>query len=168
MTMHSGAAADGLSEAEAARRLTEGGPNAVPRTRPILLHQRILAQLRDPMILLLLVAGCVTTATDDVTDTIIIGVVVVLNTALGVLQEWRADRAILALDRIAAPWAAVVREGGRRRIPAVEVVAGDLLVLEAGDVVAADGVLVEVHALQIDESAITGESAPASVSPVLR
>jgi Ca2+-transporting ATPase len=154
------AGVDGLSEDEAARRLAEDGPNTVPRSRPPRLHTRVLAQLRDPMILLLLVAGCVTVATDDVTDTVIIAAVVVLNTALGVLQEWRADRAIRALDRLAAPWAAVLRQGRRRRVAAGDVVAGDLLVLEAGDVVAADGVVVEAHALQVDESAITGESVP--------
>jgi P-type Ca2+ transporter type 2C len=150
----------GLSEDEAARRLAAYGPNTVPRARPPRLHVRVLGQLRDPMILLLLVAGCVTVATDDIPDTVIIGVVVVLNTALGVLQEWRADRAIRALDRLAAPWAAVLREGRRRRVAAGLVVAGDLLVLEAGDVVAADGDLVEAYALQVDESAISGESVP--------
>lgn len=151
---------NGLSEDEAARRLCANGLNAIPQPRPPRLHRRVMSQLRDPMILLLLVAGCVTIATDDIIDTVIIGAVVVLNTALGVLQEWRADRAIRALDRLAAPWAAVLREGIRRRIAAEEVVPGDLLVIEAGDVVAADGVLTEAHTLQVDESAITGESVP--------
>jgi Ca2+-transporting ATPase len=155
----------GLTDVEAARRLAEDGPNTVPRSRPPRLHERVLSQLRDPMILLLLVAGCVTFATNDVTDTVIIGAVVVLNTALGVLQEWRADRAIRALDRLAAPWAAVLRQGRRRRVAAGDVVAGDLLVLEAGDVVAADAVLVETHAAQVDESAITGESVPRELVP---
>jgi Ca2+-transporting ATPase len=159
------AAGSGLTDAEATRRLEEVGPNLIPRARPPQLVQRVLAQLRDPMILLLVVAGGVTTLTHDLTDTAIIAGVIVLNTTLGVVQEWRADRAVRALDRLAAPWAAVRRAGTRRRVPAPDVVPGDLLVVEAGDIVAADATLVEAHTLQVDEAAITGESVPRECSP---
>ena len=160
-----GGAYSGLTDAEAARRLQELGPNTIPQARPPHLVQRVLAQLRDPMILLLMVAGVVTTLTHDLTDTAIIAAVVLLNTTLGVVQEWRADRAVRALDRLAAPWAAVRRGGVRRRAPARDVVPGDLLVVEAGDIVAADATLVEAHTLQVDEAAITGESVPRECAP---
>ena len=112
------------------------------------------------MVALLLAAGLVTTWTGDIPDTVIIALVVVLNTALGVVQEWRAQRAVEALDQLAAPWAHVVRDGRTVRVPAASVVPGDLLVLEAGDVVAADGDLVEAHSVQLEESALTGEALP--------
>lgn len=127
--------------------------------------RRVLRQLRDPMIALLLAAGMVTALTGDGPDTVIIALVVVLNTALGVAQEWRAERAVKALDRLTAPWARVVRDGRTIRVPSASVVPGDLLVLEAGDIVAADGELVEAHSLQIDESALTGESLPQTRQP---
>ncbi|QNN51876.1 cation-translocating P-type ATPase [Nocardioides mesophilus] len=150
----------GLSVDEARRLLEEHGPNRIPRSRPPRMLGRVLMQLRDPMLLLLLAAGVFTTLTGDVPDTLVIGLVVVLNTVLGVVQEWRAERAIAALDRLAAPWAVVIRDGAPTRLSAEDVVPGDLLVLGAGDVVAADGELVEAHRLQLDESAITGESEP--------
>ena len=112
------------------------------------------------MLVLLMVAGLVTALTHDVSDGIIIAAVVVLNTTLGVVQEVRADRAVQELDRLAAPVATVLRDGNRSQVAAREVVAGDLLALDAGDIVAADGLLREAHALQVDESAITGESLP--------
>jgi Ca2+-transporting ATPase len=149
-----------LTELEAARRLREHGPNLSPQPPPRSLATRVLEQLRDPMILLLLVAGTVTTLTGDHPDTAIIAAVVVLNTTLGVLQERRAEQAMRALDRLAAPFAVVHRDGTSRRVPAAEVVPGDLVLLGAGDVVPADATLVEAHGLELDESAITGESLP--------
>ncbi len=160
MSLSTGTADAGLDPAEAARRLEEHGPNALPEAAPPRVLSRVLAQLRDPMIVLLLVAGAVTTLTGDVADTVIIVAVVLMNTTLGVLQERRAEQAIRALDSLAAPWAVVLRAGARTRVPAREVVPGDTLALVAGDVVAADGVLGSAHSLQVDESAITGESLP--------
>ncbi len=150
----------GLTTAEASRLRAVHGPNALPRARPPRLVVRVVAQLRDPMLLLLLVVGAFTTLTHDLTDTVIIAAVILLNTTLGLVQERRAHRAILALDDLAAPWAVVLRDGSPARIPAPEVVPGDALSLKAGDVVAADALVLESHALQLDESAITGESMP--------
>ena len=158
-------AALGLTSQEAAALLREHGENTVPRPRPPRWWSRVLRQLRDPMIALLLAAAAVTVATGDVTDTVIIAVVVVLNTALGVAQEWRAERAVRALDRLAAPWARVRRDGLTARVPASSVVPGDLLLLEAGDVVGADGDVVDAVMLQVDESALTGESLPRACGP---
>jgi P-type Ca2+ transporter type 2C len=120
----------------------------------------VLDQVRDPMILLLLGALVVTSTIGDYTDSVIIAAVVVLNTSIGVFQEVRAEQAIAALGRMAAPVAHVFRDGVLAQVPAAEVVPGDALRLEAGDVVPADANLLEAFALQVDESAMTGESVP--------
>jgi P-type Ca2+ transporter type 2C len=112
------------------------------------------------MILLLLGALVVTSTIGDYTDSAIIAAVVVLNTSIGVFQEVRAEQAIAALGRMAAPVAHVFRDGALAQVPATEVVPGDVLRLEAGDVVPADADLLEAFALQVDESAMTGESVP--------
>ncbi|WP_183098929.1 cation-translocating P-type ATPase [Nocardioides pelophilus] len=151
---------NGLTAEEAARRLEESGPNRAPRPRPRRLSSRIMTQLRDPMILLLMGALVVVVGLGDVTDAFIIAAVIVLNTTIGVVQEIRAANAIAALDRLSAPHAIVVRDGRMQRIASEEVVPGDLVRLEAGDVVPADGTLVEAFALQLDEAAMTGESVP--------
>ncbi|WP_158293130.1 MULTISPECIES: HAD-IC family P-type ATPase, partial [Kribbella] len=121
---------------------------------------RIVAQLKDPMILLLLGAAVLTATLRDFTDLTVILVVVTLNTAVGVIQELRAEHALAALRRLAAPQARVVRSGRTRMIVAAELVPGDLVLLEAGDIVPADLQLLEAVRLQADEAALTGESVP--------
>ncbi len=155
----------GLTSDEARTRLREQGPNEVPRPRGVSVAVRVARQLRDPMLLLLMAAGLATAVTGDVPDTVIIAVVISVNTALGVLQEWRAARAVDALDSLRAPWASVARDGRPARVRAAEVVVGDLLLLAAGDVVPADARVLEAHLLHVDESAITGESLPRTLSP---
>ncbi len=150
----------GLSSAEAARRLEEHGPNTLPTRPPRGVLSRVLGQLRDPMILLLLAAAAVTTAIGDVSDTVVIALVIVLNSAIGVVQEVRADHAISELDRLAAPVARVLRDGVLVERPGADVVVDDLVSLDAGDVVPADLLVVESHDLQVDEAAMTGESQP--------
>src|SRR5690606_1082745 len=105
-------------------------------------------------------AAALTLATGDWTDMAVILLVVVVNTAVGVGQEIRADRAISALSELTAPTARVVRDGTQLQVPAADVVVGDLLVLAEGDIVAADAAVVEAAALTVDESALTGESVP--------
>src|SRR5204862_3841688 len=147
--------------ADAARRARErDGANEVPEPRPPGLAFRIGRQLTDPLVLLLLAAAAVTTALRDVPDTAVIVLVIVVNTAVGVAQEVRADRAVGALRRLGAPTARVVRDGVERVLPAAELVRGDLVVLTAGDVVPADVRLTEAHRVRVDESALTGESVP--------
>ncbi|WP_225914927.1 cation-translocating P-type ATPase [Nocardioides jiangsuensis] len=150
----------GLTTAQAAAGLAEHGPNEPPEAPPRGWFRRVLEQLRDPMIMLLLGALVVTVALGDYTDATIIGIVVVLNTSIGVFQEVRAERAIAALGRMAAPQAHVYRDGRLVVVPAGEVVPGDLLRLEAGDIVPADADVVEAFSMQVDESAMTGESVP--------
>ncbi|SCL34006.1 Ca2+-transporting ATPase [Micromonospora nigra] len=150
----------GLSSAEAAARLRTDGPNAAAPPPRRHLATRVLRQLTDPLVALLLAAAVVTTALRDYPDTAVIVLVVLVNTAIGVVQEVRADRAIAALDQLAAPTARVVRDGQDVVLPAAELVRGDLVRVEAGDVVPADLRLTEASRLHLDESALTGESVP--------
>nr|WP_308129420.1 cation-transporting P-type ATPase [Actinoplanes polyasparticus] len=148
----------GLTTAEATERLVTDGPNMVAPPAPRRLAGRIGRQLADPLVALLLAAAVVTTILGDVPDTAVIVLVVTINTLIGVLQEIRADAAIAALDRLAAPTARVVRDGHDVVLPAAELVRDDLVRLEAGDVVPADLRLTEVQRAAFDESALTGES----------
>lgn len=153
-------AARGLSSAEAAVLLAAHGPNELPRARQAPAWQMVAGQLRDPLVLVLLVAAGLTLATGDWTDAGVIALVIAVNTTAGVTQEVKAGHAIAALSDLTAPEARVVRDGGQRVIPAAEVVAGDLLVLAEGDIVPADATVTEAAALLVDESALTGESVP--------
>jgi Ca2+-transporting ATPase len=148
----------GLSSHEAALRLGRDGPNALPPGRRVRLWQRVLVQLRDPLVAVLLVAAALTIGTGDWTDTGVILLVIVVNTSVGVAQEVKADQAIAALDAMTAPHARVVRDGAQLEIASAEVVVGDLLVLGEGEIVPADAVVVQAAALLLDESALTGES----------
>ncbi|MFR9675253.1 cation-translocating P-type ATPase [Streptomyces sp. TR06-5] len=150
----------GLSEAEASLRLSAHGPNVVTTARHTPVWRRLLQQLRDPLILVLLVAAALTLATRDYSDALVIAFVVVVNTAVGVAQEVRAERAITALRSLSAPTARVMRDGTARSVPSAEVVSGDVVVLAEGDIVPADGSLVDAAALLVDESSVTGESVP--------
>jgi Ca2+-transporting ATPase len=151
---------EGLTDAEAALRLTEAGPNVVAERRRLSAGSSILAQLRDPLICVLLAAAALTAVTGDLTDAAVIGLVVFVNTTVGVAQELRADRAVAALSALTAPKARVRREGAEREVAAPDIVPGDVLVLSEGDIVPADATLLEAHALLVDEAALTGESVP--------
>ncbi|BCJ75212.1 ATPase [Catellatospora sp. IY07-71] len=152
----------GLSRTEAAARLAAEGPNEVARPHPPRLGRRIVAQLTDPLVSLLLAAAAVTTVLGDWADTAIIVLVVCLNTAIGVAQQVRADRAVAALDSLTAPSARVIRDATETVIPAAGLVRGDVVRTEAGDVVPADLLLREAHRCRADEAALTGESVPVS------
>jgi P-type Ca2+ transporter type 2C len=154
------AAAEGLSSSQAAARLAADGANVLPARHRVELWRRVLLQLRDPLVLVLLAAAVLTVATGDWADAAIIALVVVVNTTVGVAQEVKADRAITALSAMAAPEARVLRDGAQRSVPAAEVVVGDLVVLAEGDIVPADAVVEESAALLVDEAALTGESVP--------
>ncbi|MET9311784.1 cation-transporting P-type ATPase [Kribbella sp. NPDC003505] len=155
----------GLSAEQAALRLVEHGPNSIPAPRPPSPWLRVLVQLRDPMILLLIAAAILTASLGDVTDLTVILVVVVLNTTVGVVQEIRAEHALAALSRLAAPHATVRRSGHTTVVPAADVVPDDVVLLQAGDVVPADLVLFDAVQLQADESTLTGESVPVEKDP---
>jgi Ca2+-transporting ATPase len=153
-------AAAGLASAEAASRLAAYGANELDRGEQLSPAGILLAQLTSPMILLLAAAGALSAALGDVTEAVVIFVVVALNAWIGFRQEYRAEKAMAALQAMATPMVHVVRDGTSREIPARELVPGDLVLLEAGSRVPADGRLVEAHALRMEESALTGESVP--------
>lgn len=156
----------GLSSGEAAARLVRYGANVVEPSRGTPWWRRVVLQLRDPLVLVLLAAGVLTVATGDLTDAAVILLVVMVNTSVGVAQEVRADRAVAALGELTAPVARVVRDGQERQVRAAEVVPGDLVVLAEGDVVPADAEIVEAAALLVDEAALTGESVPVDKAAV--
>ncbi|SDM35709.1 cation-translocating P-type ATPase [Allokutzneria albata] len=152
----------GLSEAEAAARLLRDGPNEVAEERAPRPLARFLLQLTAPLTAILLVAGVLSmTVLGQVVEGIGILVIVVLNGVLAAVEEARADRAITALRDLTAPTATVERDGRIRRLPAAELVVGDLVMLRAGDAVPADVRLVELSSLAVDEAMLTGESLPA-------
>jgi Ca2+-transporting ATPase len=158
----------GLSSAEADARLARDGLNILPQRPSVPLPRRVGVQLRDPLIVVLLVAAALTLATGDWTDMAVIILVIAVNTTVGVSQEIRADRAISALSDLTAPSARVLRDGIQCQIPAAEVVVGDMLVLAEGDIIPADAALTEAASMLVDESAVTGESLPVSKFFVLR
>lgn len=158
----------GLSQAEVARRRATAGPNALPAPKPPGLLIRTVRQLDNLLILVLLAAAAVTALLGEWADTAVILAVVAANTAIGVVQEGKAERALESLRGMLAPMASVRREGRRQSIPATELVPGDIVLLEAGDRVPADLRLIAVENLAIDESMLTGESVPVAkaVAPV--
>ena len=150
----------GLSAADAQQRLAEFGPNEIRReqaTSPLLLLAR---QFASPVIWLLLGASVLSAALGELLDAIAIGAIVIINAGIGFFQEYRAERAVLALRSMTAPRARVMRDGHSVIVPADTIVPGDLLVLEAGDVAAADARLHRAHALTTNEASLTGESVP--------
>ncbi|TDV44111.1 cation-translocating P-type ATPase [Actinophytocola oryzae] len=156
-----GVSADrGLSSTEAAGRLVRFGPNTLAPERGAGRVRRFLAQLDNPLIYVLLVAGAVTAAFGGLVDAGVIAGVVVVNAVIGYVQESRARKALDALSRMVPAEAAVVRDGETRRVPAAELVPGDVVSLAAGDQVPADVRLVDVRAFEVDESVLTGESLP--------
>jgi P-type Ca2+ transporter type 2C len=159
-----GSSATGLTAEAAGAKLKEGGPNELQEKKRKTPLSIFLNQFKDFMIAVLLTAAIVAGIAGDITDTIIIAVIVVLNAVVGFFQENKAEKAMEALKKISALQAHVIREGKDYLIAASELVVGDLVILEAGNVVPADLRLTEAHALRINESALTGESVSAEKS----
>ena len=154
---------EGLTGAQAEGRLDKYGPNELARAREQSLLCRILEQLKDPMVLVLLAAAVLSLIAGrgkDWLDAAIILLIVVVNAVISISQEDNAQRALDELKKMSAPRARVLRDGKELSVDTVRVVPGDVLVLEAGDQVCADARLVECAGLRVDESAMTGESAP--------
>jgi len=155
------AGAEGLSAAEAARRLGEHGPNALPepaRRHPL---ARLLAQFNNALIYFLLVAAAAAAILGHYVDAAVIVAVVVVNAFIGFVQEGKAEAALEAMRKMISPKASVRRDGARRSVAVAELVPGDLVLLEAGDRVPADLRLVRARGLLIDEALLTGESVAA-------
>lgn len=155
-----GTSRQGLSGDEARRRLAEHGSNRLRefgRKSPLALF---LGQFTDFMIIVLIVAAIVSGIIGDLTDTLAIIIIVILNAVIGFIQEYRAEQAMAALKRMAALQAEVLREGAPSFVPAADIVPGDLVFLDAGRIVPADLRLLETVRLKVDEAPLTGESMP--------
>ncbi|MDX2456355.1 MAG: calcium-translocating P-type ATPase, PMCA-type [Gammaproteobacteria bacterium] len=150
--------ADGLTTEEAKKRLAEHGQNVIPEKQQRTLLSIMLGQFTDFMIIVLLLAALISGFIGEAQDTIAILVIVLLNAIIGTIQEFRAEQAVAALRQMAAPEAQVLRDAQAVTLPAMELVPGDVVLLEAGNIVPADLRLLEVEELQVDESALTGES----------
>lgn len=148
----------GLASTDAAHRLDRFGPNRLPEPSPRSWASRLLAPFADVMIGVLLVAALISGWIGDLADTLVILVIVLLNATISIVQEWQADRALAALKNLAAHQAKVRRDGQPQTLPADSLVPGDVVILEAGDQIPADLRLHEAAQLQVDESALTGES----------
>ena len=148
----------GLSSAEASQRLAAYGANELQAAKRVSPLSLLLAQFKNVLIVILLVATVISALMGEGVDTIVIGVIVVFAVLLGFIQEYRAERAIDALRKMAAPTATVLRDGQETEVPARHLVPGDIILLQAGDRVPADARLVESVNLQVEEAALTGES----------
>ena len=156
---------DGISEEEAAKRLEQNGKNKLAEGKKESLFHKFLMQLADPMIIILIVAAGISAVTSAYnsefpSDVIIILIVVIINAILGVYQESKAEKAIEALQKIAAATSKVIRDGKLCDVPSEDLVVGDIVVLEAGDSVPADCRIIQCASMKIEEAALTGESVP--------
>ncbi len=155
------ASASGLSDADAFERLESYGYNEITQKNKRTILNILVGQLKNFLIILLFGATVLSIFLGDTLEAVGMFSIIILTIGLGVVQEYRAERAIDALKKVAAPTARVVREGGEKRIPSREIVPGDILVLEAGDIIAADARLFEESDLLVDQSTLSGESVPA-------
>ena len=148
----------GLLTTEAMERLQKNGPNELPQGKKVTLLQRIIAQFKDLMILILIVAAIVAAFAGELSDTIIILLVVVLNAAFGVFQETKAENAIDALQKMSTPTTRVRRDGQIAQLSSKKLVVGDVILLEAGDIIPADVRFLKTQNVKVEEAALTGES----------
>ena len=155
---------EGLTSAQVKERLEKYGPNALQAGEKTTILQKFINQFKDFMIIVLLAAAVISffahEGDPDPTDAIVILAVVILNAIVGVIQESKAEEAIEALQKMASPVATVLRDGEHLHVKGEEIVVGDIVILEAGDVVPADMRLLEVNTIKIEEAALTGESVP--------
>lgn len=150
----------GLSSEEARRRLQEYGPNELKEKKKKTPFIMFLDQFKDFMILVLIGAAIISGIIGEPSDTVAIIVIVILNAVIGFIQEYRAEKAMATLKKMASPVGTVIRDGNVMNIPSSEIVPGDMVLLEAGNVVPADLRLIEAVHLKIEEAALTGESVP--------
>lgn len=151
---------NGLTEEEARRRCQLNGRNEMKGARRKTLPEAFFEQLNDPLIYVLMAAAIISILLHEVSDAIIIAVVVIVNAVVGLIQEGKAQKALDSLKKLTSPHAVVIRNGKRQEVPAAELVTGDVVCLEAGCLVPADLRLMHTSSLKVEESALTGESLP--------
>jgi Ca2+-transporting ATPase len=155
----------GLDVATAQQRIQEHGKNLLEVKRKKTVWHMLWGQLTDFMILILIAAAVISGVVGDLTDTVVILAIVTINAAVGVIQEWRAEKAMEALENMAASKARVLRDNQSIELPAAELVPGDVVLLEAGNVIPADIRFIETYTLKVDESSLTGESVNIEKNP---
>ncbi len=155
----------GLDAATAQQRLAKYGPNQLSGSKQKAWWQLLMSQFTDVMILVLIAAAGISVAVGEAQSAYVILAIIILNAALGFGQEYRADKALAALQQLAPPQAQVLRAGQPQTVPAADLVPGDVVLLEAGNVMPADVRFLETHALKVDESSLTGESANVEKNP---
>ena len=150
----------GLSAREAEARLERYGPNALREGKKKGVVQVFLEQFKDLLVVILMAAAVISALSSNWESTLVIFAVLILNAMLGTIQYFKAEKSLESLKAMSAPLARVLRDGKRVEVPAAQIVPGDILVLEAGDMVAADGRILENFSLKVNESSLTGESEP--------
>ena len=150
---------EGLSRQEAKHRLQEYGENALQEGKKKSALQVFAEQFKDLLVIILLIAAVISMVSGNVESTIVIIAVLIMNAILGTVQHEKAQKSLESLKSMSAPNAKVMRDGQKVELPAREVVPGDILLLEAGDLTAADGRILNQYSLQVNESSLTGESA---------
>ncbi len=150
----------GLTEQEILKRQNLYGKNELESEKAVPLWKKFLEQFKDVMVITLIIAAIISGALGEVVDSILIIAIVIINAVLGVYQEGRAEKAIEALQKMAAPKARVLRDAQEQMVKAAELVPGDIVILDAGDIVPADIRLLESSNLQAEEASLTGESVP--------
>ena len=150
--------ADGLSSKKAAELLHEKGPNVLQEGKKKSTLEVFLSQFKDLLVVILIIAAIISMISGNVESTIVIFVVIILNAILGTVQHKKAEKSLESLKSLSSPNAKVLRDGQKIEIPSKDVVPGDIVLLEAGDMVVADGRIIENFSLQVNESALTGES----------
>lgn len=151
----------GLTDKEARRKLEKHGPNLLSERKRISPIKIMFEQFTDLMVIILMISTAVSGFMGEMTEAITIIAIIIVNAIMGFVQEYRTERTMEALKSLAAPYAKVIRNEQQVSIPAEDIVPGDVLVLEAGDRVAADAAILECNSLSVDESLLTGESVPA-------
>lgn len=151
---------NGLSNEEAQKRLEKYGENKLEEKKKKPFHEKLIEQLLDPMVIILIVAAGLSAISGDWVEMLIILAIVVLNASMSLIQEGKAENSVEALQKISAPDAKVLRDGSFKTVKSTELVPGDIVKLETGDIVPADMRLIQSANLKIDESSLTGESVP--------
>lgn len=149
---------DGLSNEEAQKRLEEYGENALQEGKQKSVLQVFLGQFMDLLVIILIIAAVISLFSDNIESTVVIFVVIILNAVLGTVQHCKAQKSLESLKSLSSPSAKVMRNGAKIEIDSKDVVPGDIVLLEAGDMIVADGRILENFSLQVNESSLTGES----------
>lgn len=151
---------EGLSSEEASKKLESYGRNELEETEKRSIFSKLKDEFKDPLIIILILAALISFYLKDFIEGVIILAIVIINAALSIYQEGKAEEAIDSLKKMSSPNAKILRDGKIKSIPSEEIVPGDIVLLETGDIVPADTRLIESSNLKIDESSLTGESVP--------